>query len=104
MWDFGYPAAYPYNGQVLRYCWGGTFVDNGTTYNQAGHRPHGLTCRLNGGSSGGPWVIGTPQTNGNGYINGENSFSFTGDATHIHSPYYGTAQGNLFNAVRNRYR
>ena len=104
VWDFGYPAAAPYNGQVLRYCHGGTFVDSRTTYNQGGHRPHGLACRLNGGSSGGPWVIGTPQTTGNGYINGENSYSFSGDTTHIYSPYYGTAQGNLFNTVRNRYR
>ena len=104
VWDFGYPAAAPYNGQVLRYCSGGTFVDSRTTYNQGGHRPHGLACRLNGGSSGGPWVIGTPQTTGNGYINGENSYSYSGDTTHIYSPYYGTAQGNLFNTVRNRYR
>ena len=87
----GRPLQRPGTALLLR----GTFVDTRTTYNQGGHRPHGLACRLNGGSSGGPWVIGTPQTTGNGYINGENSYSYSGDTTHIYSPYYGTAQGNL---------
>ncbi len=89
---------------MLRYCYGGTSLDPRTSYSQGGHQPHRLGCRLNGGSSGGPWVTGTPHTTGTGYINGENSYTYSGDTTHIYSPYYGTAQGNLFNTVRYRYR
>ncbi len=100
-WDFGYPAQAPYNGSTLKYCWGGESSDTAWPW---ANRPLGLRCTLNGGASGGPWLLGNPHTAGTGYINGQNSYSQPGDPTRIYSPYYGTAQGTLFNTVRYRYR
>jgi len=45
---WGWPAEPPYNGEVPYYC-------DGTTYAWGGSDA-ALTCSMNGGASGGPWL------------------------------------------------
>jgi V8-like Glu-specific endopeptidase len=45
---WGWPAEPPYNGEVPYYCDGSTYAWGGTDA--------ALTCSMNGGASGGPWL------------------------------------------------
>jgi V8-like Glu-specific endopeptidase len=88
--NFGYPGYLPYNGQILRYCPGWQFDDS-----QPGI---GMTCNMNGGSSGGPWL---GWFNGwTGWINGNNSYQIVGDSSRIYSPYFGNEVSSLWNMMR----
>ena len=56
---------------------------------------------MTGGSSGGPWLTGSPAVApGTGVVNGHNDYIYTNDATRMYSPYYGTAQGNIYNSMK----
>ena len=78
---YGYPAAYPFDGQTRQSCesssgtdlaaWGGTVVS--------------IPCNMTGGSSGGPWFI---QISDNWYLNGHNDFTSSLQPGHMFSPYY----------------
>jgi hypothetical protein len=91
VYDFGYPAASPFNGQTLQYCDGNEFnAWSGTI---------GLLCNFTGGSSGGPWL---GWFNGTwGYVNGVNSFGVNGLPDDIFSPYFGDNASALYNSVAN---
>jgi V8-like Glu-specific endopeptidase len=93
VYDFGYPAAPPFNGQVLDYC-------NGAEFNWP-YVPStmGLQCNFTGGSSGGPWLA---FFNGEfGYVNGVNDFGYTSLPGYIFSAYFGNNADALYNAVAN---
>jgi V8-like Glu-specific endopeptidase len=94
VYDFGYPAAAPFNGQTLQECdgvagWNGWWwVDMEM-----------LNCNFTGGSSGGPWLI---SFNGHwGYINSVNDangyFLFGGQMGGL---YFGNNAGALYNAIK----
>jgi V8-like Glu-specific endopeptidase len=95
IYDFGYPAASPFNGQTLQECdgpasWNGWFWVNMEM----------LNCNFTGGSSGGPWLMAF---NGQwGYINSVNDangyFAFGGQ---MGGMYFGNNAGNLYNTVAN---
>jgi V8-like Glu-specific endopeptidase len=92
VYDFGYPAQSPFNGQVLDYCNGGEFNWGWVVPNTMG-----LNCNFNGGSSGGPWLS---SFNGEwGYINGVNDFGYSSLPNYIFAGYFGSNAGNLYNAV-----
>jgi V8-like Glu-specific endopeptidase len=97
VYALGYPAESPFNGQTLRYCLGTTFTD-------ANFGSRGLGCTMNGGSSGGPWLRAYNSRSGYGYLNGNTSYSYQNNRTRLYAPYYGSAQGALYNAVRHRYQ
>ena len=59
---------------------------------------------MNGGSSGGPWLRAYNSRSGYGYLNGNTSYSYQNNRTRLYAPYYGSAQGALYNAVRHRYQ
>ena len=81
---FGYPAEYPYNGQVLDYAQGTSYPDG--SYNE-------MASTLTGGSSGGPWLI---NFNGaSGYIWGANTL---GNGSTMWSPYFGSNALAVYNA------
>jgi V8-like Glu-specific endopeptidase len=91
VYDFGYPAASPFNGQTLQYC-----------TNDAGFGwlddMEFLPCNFTGGSSGGPWLM---DFNGNwGYVNSVNDatgyFFYPGQMGGL---YFGNNVGNLYNTV-----
>ena len=89
---FGYPQAYPFNGQSLIKATGSTGnAGNGTIYMYSG---------MTGGSSGGPWFR---NFNGSwGWVNGHNDFIYTSSPNWMYSPYYGNQVASLYNAVRNQ--
>jgi hypothetical protein len=93
VFDLGYPAAYPFNGQTLQYCTGYEF---GWPYVA---NTMGLPCNFTGGSSGGPWLM---YFNGTwGYINGVNDFGYSSLPGYIFSAYFGNNAVALYNAVAN---
>ncbi|WP_307857618.1 hypothetical protein [Paenarthrobacter sp. DKR-5] len=79
---FGYPAAPPFSGQSLYSCGGRAKAD---TYE--GSQSQGIPCSLNGGSSGGPWFIGSGS---GGYQNSVNSFGYSAVKNTMFGPYWGT--------------
>jgi hypothetical protein len=84
---YGYPAATPYNGQLLWKCSGTAGVDTqGTT-------DHRLPCSMTGGSSGGGWI-----TSG-GELNSLNSFGYRGEKDVMYGPYFGNVEQAVYSAA-----
>ena len=81
--SFGYPAAAPFNGESLKSCSGTATND---PYNPQ-FNTQGIPCNMTGGSSGGPWFIGTSST---GYQNSINSYGYGSKSTTMYGPYWGS--------------
>jgi len=79
---YGYPAATPFNGETLQSC-AGTATDDpfGQTQSQ------GISCDMTGGSSGGPWFLGTGSS---AYQNSVNSFGYNTVRNTMFGPYWGS--------------
>ncbi|WP_426998530.1 trypsin-like serine peptidase [Pseudarthrobacter sp. N5] len=80
---YGYPAASPFDGQSLKSCTG---VASNDSLNPQ-FNSQGISCDMTGGSSGGPWFIGT---NANGYQNSINSYGYGSRSTVMYGPYWGS--------------
>ncbi|RXZ68760.1 trypsin-like serine peptidase [Agromyces albus] len=76
---FGYPAAAPFDGQTLKSCAGTATAD---PYGQT--QSQGIPCDMPGGSSGGPWFLGS------GAQNSLNSFGYNNIPNMMFGPYYGS--------------
>jgi hypothetical protein len=95
-YDFGYPAAWPYDGGRLIACAGNTAPE--WVWGPWSADTIKLGCDMTGGSSGGAWLR---WFDGNwGYINGVNSYKYNNDPNTLYSPYFDDAAGSLYNAVR----
>ncbi len=73
-WAFGYPAQKKWKGNDLIYCRGPIDTDpiqGGVTYRLN-------ECKLNGGSSGGGWLIGFDEKTGSGTVISLNSYGYNG--------------------------
>ncbi|WP_271395355.1 trypsin-like serine peptidase [Neomicrococcus lactis] len=81
--SFGYPAARPFNGETLYSCTGKASND---PYNPA-FNSQGIPCNMTGGSSGGPWFLGTSSS---GYQNSVNSYGYGSKSTVMYGPYWGS--------------
>ncbi|WP_024366777.1 trypsin-like serine peptidase [Arthrobacter sp. TB 26] len=81
--SFGYPAAAPFNGESLKSCSGTATND---PYNPQ-FNSQGIPCNMTGGSSGGPWFIGSSST---GYQNSVNSYGYGSKSTTMYGPYWGS--------------
>ena len=81
--SFGYPAAAPFNGESLKSCSGTATND---PYNPQ-FNTQGIPCNMTGGSSGGPWFIGTSAA---GYQNSINSYGYGSKSTTMYGPYWGS--------------
>jgi V8-like Glu-specific endopeptidase len=82
--SFGYPAAAPFDGESLKSCSGTAINDR---YNPQ-FNTQGIPCDMTGGSSGGPWFIGTSS---NGYQNSINSYRYSGAPSQVmYGPYWGS--------------
>lgn len=78
---YGYPAASPFNGETLKSCQGTAVNDpNNPQFNT-----QGISCDMTGGSSGGPWFIGSDAT---GLQNSVNSYGYNRSAV-MYGPYWG---------------
>jgi hypothetical protein len=80
---YGYPAAAPFNGESLKSCSGTATND---PYNPQ-FNSQGIPCNMTGGSSGGPWFIGTSSS---GYQNSVNSYGYGSNSTTMYGPYWGS--------------
>ena len=85
---YGYPAAAPFNGETLQSCYGTASAD---PYGQT--QSQGIPCDMTGGSSGGPWMIGSGST---GLQNSVNSFGYNNIANTMFGPYWGSVIQNAY--------
>lgn len=95
--NFGYPTDDPFNGTTMQIC-AGSFARNTATYGFP--YPMGMGCDMTPGSSGGPWIINFSGSTGNtNYLNGNNSFRFTGFTEELYSPYFGEDAKDLLDTI-----
>jgi hypothetical protein len=89
--SYGYPAAAPFNGETLKSCTGKAVNDpNNPQFNT-----QGIPCDMTGGSSGGPWFIGT---NSDGVQNSINSYGYNRSAV-MYGPYWGSVIQSTYNSA-----
>ncbi|MBC7442110.1 MAG: hypothetical protein H7311_06270 [Ramlibacter sp.] len=88
---FGYPAAAPFTGQTLQSCYGKATDD---PYAQS--ESQGIPCNMTGGSSGGPWFIGSGSA---GYQSSVNSFGYNTVANTMFGPYWGSVIASTYAAA-----
>lgn len=88
---FGYPAASPFNGETLKSCTGAASND---PYNPQ-FISQGISCDMTGGSSGGPWFIGTSSS---GVQNSVNSYGYNRMAV-MYGPYWGSVIEATYNSA-----
>jgi hypothetical protein len=89
--SFGYPAASPFNGETLKSCTGPASND---PYNPQ-FNTQGIPCDMTGGSSGGPWFIGTSSS---GVQNSINSYGYDRSAV-MYGPYWGSVIQQAYNSA-----
>ncbi|WP_247829064.1 trypsin-like serine peptidase [Arthrobacter antioxidans] len=80
---YGYPEASPFTGERLYSCIGKASVDR-----IGGTQSQGIPCNMTGGSSGGPWFVGSGPT---GTQNSVNSFGYTTQSNVMYGPYFGSS-------------
>ncbi|MDQ0679587.1 hypothetical protein QFZ30_002969 [Arthrobacter pascens] len=80
--SYGYPAAPPFNGESLKSCTGKASNDR----NNPRLNTQGISCDMTGGSSGGPWFIGSGS---DGVQNSINSYGYSGSRM-MYGPYWGS--------------
>ena len=80
--SYGYPAAAPFNGETLKSCTGTAVNDP----NNPQFGTQGISCDMTGGSSGGPWFIGTSSA---GVQNSVNSYGYNRSAV-MYGPFWGS--------------
>ncbi|PWH05614.1 hypothetical protein DEO23_12810 [Brachybacterium endophyticum] len=79
--SYGYPAAAPFDGESLENCQATATDDTvGDTDDLA------IDCDMTGGSSGGPWFLGSDAS---GSQNSVNSFGYTTQPNVMYGPYFG---------------
>jgi V8-like Glu-specific endopeptidase len=93
MHAFGYPAEGKYKGNDLVYC-AGTSADD----------PYGFTdvylaCKMNGGSSGGPWFNDFSESTGTGTVTSVTSFSYVGLNGYLFGPRLGEWASSVYDAA-----
>jgi V8-like Glu-specific endopeptidase len=80
--SYGYPAAKPFNGERLWSCTG-TATNDATNPQFA---TQGIPCNMTGGSSGGPWFVGSGS---DGLQNSINSYGYSPKPV-MYGPYWGS--------------
>ncbi|WP_155853639.1 hypothetical protein [Arthrobacter sp. H5] len=91
---YGYPAASPFNGESLKSCYGTASRDN-----LGGTQSQGIPCDMTGGSSGGPWFVGSGS---GGTQNSVNSFGYTSQKNVMYGPYFGSSIQQAYTSASNR--
>jgi hypothetical protein len=89
---FGYPAEKRYKGNDLIYC--SNKIDGDPYNDDDTYRMN--QCKLNGGSSGGPWF--SDFTSGTGVLISVNSYGYLG-VTAMHGPFFNTNTAATYNAA-----
>jgi len=82
-WDiFGYPAQSPWKGNKLITCSTAHAIDD---VNGNGPDTIGVGCDLNGGSSGGPWIVSLRRKN---MLNGITTYGYFAQPNAVYGPYF----------------
>jgi V8-like Glu-specific endopeptidase len=89
--SYGYPQASPFDGTSLWSCTGTATNDT----NNPQFNTQGIPCDMTGGSSGGPWFIGTGS---DGLQNSINSYGYNRSAV-MYGPYWGTVIQDAYNVA-----
>ena len=97
MCSFGCPAARPYDGTDIAYCFDTVFAD---TF--GGSQDQGMDCDMTGGSSGGPWLTSSDSGSGVGTLNSVNSFGYRGLKNVMWGPYFGSVVQDAYNTAQAR--
>ena len=90
--SFGYPAAYPFDGESLFTC---TSQFGGRDIGTFSPSPGWINCDMTGGSSGGGWIFG------NEFLNSVNSYGYGNGSPRMYGPYFGNVIKRLYNSVKN---
>ena len=91
--NIGYPSNAPFDGKTMQIC-AASFARNDPNFTAP--IPMAMGCDMTPGSSGGPWIINFSGSPGNSnYINGNNSYRYTGLNEEIYSPYFSDAAEDL---------
>lgn len=91
---YGYPAASPFNGERLFSCYGTASADR-----IGGTQSQGIPCDMTGGSSGGPWFVGSGAS---GTQNSVNSFGYSTQKNVMYGPYFGSSIQSAYTAASTR--
>ncbi|MBG6226015.1 V8-like Glu-specific endopeptidase [Arthrobacter sp. CAN_A2] len=91
---YGYPAASPFNGERLYSCYGKASADR-----VGGTQSQGIPCDMTGGSSGGPWFVGSGST---GTQNSVNSFGYNTQSNVMYGPYFGSSIQSAYSTAAGR--
>ncbi|WP_258062255.1 serine protease [Arthrobacter sp. B0490] len=91
---YGYPAAAPFNGERLFSCSGASSTDR-----LGGTQSQGIPCDMTGGSSGGPWFVGSGAS---GTQNSVNSFGYNTQANVMYGPYFGSSIQSAYSIAASR--
>ncbi|MHA7238770.1 trypsin-like serine peptidase [Arthrobacter sp. TMS1-12-1] len=91
---YGYPAASPFNGERLFSCYGKASADR-----IGGTQSQGIPCDMTGGSSGGPWFVGSGST---GTQNSVNSFGYNTQSNVMYGPYFGSSIQSAYSTAAGR--
>jgi len=98
-WAFGYPAEGRYKGKDLIYC---TNATSSLINDPYGATTWGMACNMNGGSSGGPWVTGTPDPGSTaGSVSSLNSYGYSNLNGYMFGPRFDGDTTAVLNAVIN---
>lgn len=90
---FGYPAASPYSGNDLVYAFGPILTDiNYSTW--------GMSSKMTGGASGGPWFSNFNITTKSGELSSLNSYKYNNDATKMYGPRFSSKTQATFDAAK----
>jgi V8-like Glu-specific endopeptidase len=92
----GYPAQSPFDGSKLRYCDSALGYRDPISGGGGAPQTMGIGCDMNGGSSGGGWVIGD---SGNGAVISVNSYTRSSTPEVMYGPYFGSTAAALYDSV-----
>jgi hypothetical protein len=88
----GYPAEPPFDGETQRLCAGTRFLGHDpSSFLEPGPLNLAVTCQLNGGASGGGWMI-----EGGGTVNGVTDYGYFDEASPAYGAYFGKEVARLY--------
>jgi len=96
--NIGYPAAAPFNGHTQQICTA-SYAYSDTAFGSP--YPSAMGCDLTGGASGGPWIVSFGGAGYGNYLNGNNSYRYTGNIYELYTPYFGDAAYSLYSTLVN---
>jgi len=88
----GYPAEPPFDGETQRLCGATPFLGHDpNSFAEPGPLNLAVTCELNGGASGGGWMIEGGQT-----LNGVTDYGYFDETSPTYGPYFGKEVARLY--------